>query len=94
MRRTLREELAKAAQGFRSLILIGPRRAGKPTLLRHVFPYAEYVLLEDPALLNYIQSMIAGQPDRCGQWLVTGSQEAALMRGGAESMAGRAAIFP
>ena len=105
------------------MILTGPRRAGKTTLLRHAFPRAEYILLEDldtvakatadpreflddlrlpvildemqnvPFLFNYIRTRIDTEPECMGRWLLTGSQEASLMQGVSESMAGRAAIF-
>jgi len=105
------------------VILTGPRRSGKTTLLRHCFADAAYVLLEEPdviarvradprsfleelgrpvildeiqntpELLNYIRAEIDRDPEKKGAWLLTGSQEAALMRGVSESMAGRAAIF-
>jgi uncharacterized protein len=46
-----------------------------------------------PELLDYVRTLIDAKPRRMGQWLFTGSQEAALMRGITESMAGRAAIL-
>lgn len=46
-----------------------------------------------PELLNYIRARIDRQPRRTGQWFLTGSQEAPLMHGVTESMAGRAAIL-
>ena len=123
LRRTLGTSLALAARNFPAVILTGPRRAGKTTLLRQRFPRAAPVLLEDPDvvaraqadpqgflddltlpvildeiqnaphLFNYIRSRIDAAPERFGQWLLTGSQEAPLMRGVTESMAGRAAVF-
>ena len=46
-----------------------------------------------PELFDYIRARIDGKPRKMGQWLFTGSQEAPLMRGVSESMAGRAAIL-
>ena len=46
-----------------------------------------------PELLAYIRTRIDQAPRKTGQWLFTGSQEAPLMQGVAESMAGRAAIL-
>lgn len=121
--RLLAGELARAARNFPVVILTGPRRAGKTTLLRHLFPKADYRLLEDPdviarvrsdprgflaelrppvlldeiqnapELLNYVRTRVDAAPRRAGQWLLTGSQEAPLMQGVTESLAGRAAIL-
>jgi len=46
-----------------------------------------------PEILNYVRTRIDRHPRTCGRWLLTGSQEAPLMRGVTESMAGRAAVF-
>src|SRR5438132_2511223 len=121
--RALTGELLKAARAFAAVILTGPRRAGKTTLLRHVFPRASYHLLEDPdtvarlradprsfldemtfpvildeiqnvpEILNYVRARIDRAPRATGRWLLTGSQEAPLMKGVTESMAGRAAVL-
>lgn len=121
--RVLEREIGKAAGAFPAIIVSGPRRSGKTTLLRHLFPSADYVLLEDqdqvaraeadprgfledcgspvildeiqnvPELFNYIRTRIDSAPEKCGRWLLTGSQEAPLMRGVSESMAGRIAVF-
>jgi predicted AAA+ superfamily ATPase len=121
--RQLAPRIKAAARHFPALVVTGPRRAGKTTLLRRLFPSAQYVMLEDPdlrdrvrsdprafleslsppvlfdeiqntpELFNYIRTLIDKHPRRMGQWLFTGSQEAPLMRGVTESMAGRAAIF-
>ncbi|MEW6366600.1 MAG: ATP-binding protein [Acidobacteriota bacterium] len=121
--RALSTEILKAARHFPALIVTGPRRSGKTTLLRKTFPQATHVLLEDPdvvarvradprgfldairtpalldemqntpELFNYIRTRIDRTPEQRGQWILTGSQEAPLMRGVTESMAGRAAIY-
>lgn len=121
--RKLAAVLSAAAKHFPAVVVTGPRRAGKTTLLRQLFPDAQYVPLEDPdvqgrvrndprafleglhppvvfdeiqntpELLNYVRSLIDARPRRMGQWLFTGSQEAPLMKGITESMAGRAAIL-
>src|SRR2546425_3828331 len=46
--RALTNQLLKAARSFAAVIVTGPRRSGKTTLLRRVFPKASYHLLEDP----------------------------------------------
>ena len=121
--RTMAHLLREACRHYPAVVLTGPRRAGKTTLLRNLFPKAQYVLLEDPdiqvrvrndprafledlqppvifdeiqnipELLDYVRTLIDTHPRRMGQWLFTGSQEAPLMRGITESMAGRAAIL-
>lgn len=121
--RSLERVVASAARAFPAVVLTGPRRAGKTSLLRHWSPSASYHLLEDPdvvarlradpnsfldevrlpAILDEVQhvpevfahvrSRIDRSPRKVGQWVLTGSQEAGLMRGVTESMAGRAAIL-
>jgi hypothetical protein len=115
--------LQTALRRFPALVVTGPRRAGKTTLLRSFVPSAQYVLLEDPdiqerirsdprafieslrppvildeiqntpRLLDYVRTLIDARPRKMGQWLFTGSQEAPLMQGITESMAGRSAIL-
>lgn len=46
-----------------------------------------------PEVFNYVRGRIDRAPSRKGQWLLTGSQEAGLMRNVTESMAGRAAVL-
>jgi hypothetical protein len=121
--RDLAKALARASRAFPSVVLTGPRRAGKTYLLRKAFPRAAYRLLEDPdtlarvradprgfldelrppvildeiqnapELLPYIRTRIDAHPRQCGRWLITGSQDFALMQGVTESMSGRAAVF-
>lgn len=116
-------QIQRAAKAFASVVLTGPRRAGKTMLLRRTFPGASYHLFEDPdvvarfradprgfldemklpAILDevqyvpevfrYVRARIDAHPRRTGQWFLTGSQEAGLMRNVTESMAGRAAVL-
>jgi predicted AAA+ superfamily ATPase len=115
--------LHSALRSFPAVVITGPRRSGKTTLLRTTLPRAQYVLLEDPdiqdrirrdprafieglhapvifdeiqntpQLLDYVRTLVDARPRKMGQWLFTGSQEAPLMQGITESMAGRAAIL-
>jgi len=54
--RLLAGPLKSAAAGFPVLIVTGPRRSGKTTLLRRAFPKASYHLLEDPDVIGRIRS--------------------------------------
>lgn len=121
--RKLARAVLNAAKSFPAIVVTGPRRAGKTTLLKHLFPRIQCVLLEDPdvqarirsdprafldtltppvvldeiqntpEILNYVRTLIDRMPRRLGQWIFTGSQEAPLMQGISESMAGRAAVL-
>jgi len=46
-----------------------------------------------PELLPYIKMRIDHERDRAGRWLMTGSQQFALMRNVSESLAGRVAVL-
>jgi hypothetical protein len=123
LERELEPKLRASTRAFPCVVLTGPRRAGKTSLLKHCFPGATYQLLEDPDVVarfrhdpqgfldgltlpaildeiqnvpevfNFVRARIDRHPRRTGQWFLTGSQEAGLMRNVTESMAGRAAVF-
>jgi len=46
-----------------------------------------------PEVFNFVRARIDRAPRRVGQWFLTGSQDAGLMRNVTESMAGRAAVL-
>ncbi len=46
-----------------------------------------------PEVFALVRARLDARPRRVGQWFLTGSQEAPLMRGVTESMAGRAAVL-
>ena len=52
--RLLAPHLLRAARGFPAVVLTGPRRAGKTTLLRRLFPRAEFVALDAPDVLQRV----------------------------------------
>jgi len=54
--RQIESELLLASKHFSGLILTGPRRAGKTTLLRKLFPKAQYYLLEDPDIIARLRA--------------------------------------
>ena len=121
--RSASKTVLEASRSFPAIIVTGPRRAGKTTLLRQLFPGANHILLEDPEiqararsdprgllesdaapvfldeiqnvpdLLDYIRTRVGTGPSKPGQWLFAASQEAPLMQGVTESMAGRAALL-
>jgi uncharacterized protein len=115
--------LRQAARAFPAVVITGPRRAGKTTVLTHAFPDATVVALDAPDMLlavrsdprrfldeqtgvtildeiqnapelfAYLKERIDRAPQQRGRWLLTGSQEAPLMRHVTESLAGRTAVL-
>ena len=63
-RRELETQMLQAARAFPAVVLTGPRRAGKTSLLRHLFKKAAYFLLEDPDVVSRLRAGSAGVPRR------------------------------
>lgn len=61
------------------------RFASRPVILDEI----QYV----PQLLSHLKMRIDQNSDRCGHWLLTGSQQFGLMRDVSESLAGRVAVL-
>ena len=55
LHRKIEKLLADVLSAFPSVVLTGPRRAGKTTILRRILPKASYALLEDPDILARVR---------------------------------------
>jgi hypothetical protein len=115
--------LTDLARGFPAVVVLGPRQAGKTTLVRLAFPDLPYLdcedprtaefLLEDPAfalqqreragliideaqavpaVFSALRGLIDAERGRNGRFVILGSAQPTLVRGVAESLAGRAAV--
>ena len=56
VRRELEAPIHRAIRAFAAIVVTGPRRAGKTSLLRHLFPTASYYLLEDPDVVARLRA--------------------------------------
>jgi len=56
IQRLLAPQLQKASRAFSAILLTGPRQCGKTTLLKHLYPRASYVLLEDPDVVSRVRT--------------------------------------
>ena len=54
--RALEARVTAARRAFPVVVVTGPRRAGKTSLVRHLLPSADYVLLEDPDILGRVRA--------------------------------------
>jgi predicted AAA+ superfamily ATPase len=119
--RMLSERLLRLAEHFPAVVVTGARQVGKSTLVRHLFPKADYVLFDpvqdvenarsepDIFLANHRRPLVLDEiqyaPELVpaikrhidqgrspGQYILTGSQQWAVMKSISESLAGRAVI--
>lgn len=115
--------LADLARRFPAVVVLGPRQAGKTTLVRVTFPELPYLDCEDPrtaeilsedlgyalqqreragliideaqavpAVFSALRGLIDADRRRNGRFVILGSAQPTLVRGVAESLAGRAAV--
>jgi len=115
--------LADLARRFPAVVVLGPRQAGKTTLVRVTFPDLPYLDCEDPrtaeflredpgfalqqreragliideaqavpAVFSALRGLIDADRGRNGRFVILGSAQPTLVRGVAESLAGRAAV--
>jgi uncharacterized protein len=52
VRRVLEKQVLAATSSFGAVVVTGPRRSGKTSLLRRLFPTARYFLFEDPDVVS------------------------------------------
>ena len=53
---SIEKEIIQASRAFPAVLVTGPRRAGKTTLLKKLFPKASYYLLEDPDAISRVKA--------------------------------------
>ena len=88
--RALEARVTTARRAFPVVVVTGPRRAGKTSLLRRLVPAADCVLLEDPDILGRVRADPHGFLDeRRG---LPFSMDVATLDGRGESGAARQAM--
>ena len=122
LRRYIEQAVQHASAHFKIVLLVGPRQAGKSTLLRNLFPscplfvfdpyFDEHNVRTDPdtflrnfpgpLILDEVQYVpellsalkrIVDTRATPGQYFLTGSQNLAVLKNVAESMAGRVCVI-
>ncbi len=67
MKRDIEALLRRAAKSFPAVLVTGPRQSGKTTLLKNVFPKADFVTFDDPVMQDYARTDPRGLIDRYGK---------------------------
>jgi predicted AAA+ superfamily ATPase len=121
--RFMNQKVSAAAKSRPAVLLTGARQTGKSSLLKKIFPDAEYITFDSllqveaarerpdfflkqfrkrvvldeiqyvPELFRELKIIIDENPGEYGKWVMTGSQQFALMENVSESLAGRLQIF-
>lgn len=94
---TLLKEAAEAGRRFVSLDTLTIRDLARRDPRAFLLSYPPPVIIDEiqyaPQLLPYIKSMIDEEPEACGRFWLSGSQQFHLMRDVSESLAGRVAVI-
>lgn len=51
IKRTMEEVIRKSEEGFKAVLVTGPRQVGKSTILKHLHKDRKYITFDDPVLL-------------------------------------------
>lgn len=52
IKRAIEDTISKTANGFKAVLVTGPRQVGKSTVLKHLYNAMKYVTFDNPVVLN------------------------------------------